>query len=70
MKTEAKKYTASLTIQQLCEGFMLTETHPASLGVIATRGWIMDEMESRDPEAVYAWVESGETDPTPYFGDT
>ena len=50
----------------LCADFVATETieDPA---IYKVRGWLMDALEARHPEAFEAWIESGDSDPTAYI---
>jgi len=49
----------ALSTQQLIEGF---ESLVGKRDMEMVRGWIMDELESRDPEAFEAWIDSDDTD--------
>lgn len=47
----------SMKTRQLIETFILTDSINDS-NVYIVRGWIMDELERRNPEAFDAWLES------------
>jgi hypothetical protein len=46
---------AKLNMEQLIESFELTDTRNDK-EVPTVRGWMMDEMERRNPEAFEAWL--------------
>lgn len=46
-----------LTTSQLIEAFIMTGTNNDS-NIPTVRGWIMDELERRNPEAFDAWLDS------------
>lgn len=48
---------AQLSTAKLIESWELTDTNNDS-NIPTVRGWIMDEMESRNPEAFNAWMEA------------
>ena len=48
---------ASLSTNQLCEAFELTNSNN-DRAIPVVRGAIMDELESRNPAAFNAWMES------------
>lgn len=51
----------------LIKDFELTEALPMSPELPIVRGWIMDELKSRDPGAYWAWIESDSPSPRPFF---
>jgi len=53
----AIKSIRSLSLQILCESFELTnEIDSDSIPVV--RGWLMDELERRNPERFMEWLET------------
>lgn len=55
--------------EQLCYDFAATESlSVADPAVPMVRGWLMDELEQRDVDALDAWFESGEDLPHRFFG--
>lgn len=62
---EARQYIAGQTTSDLCDEFELTghNTNQAITAQLATvRGWIMDEIEFRYPEAFEKWLEGDAED--------
>ena len=57
---KARELLKTRTDDQLIEIWELTEKAPYSRELIITRGWIMDEMERRFPEAFNNWLENCE----------
>lgn len=51
----------------LIKDFELTEALPMSPELPTVRGWIMDELESRNPGAFWAWIESDSPSPRAFF---
>lgn len=49
---------AGLTTEQLLGAWEATETLTTSPETAITRGWIMDELEKRNPSAFNAWLDS------------
>ena len=49
---------AGLTIEQLLSAWETTEFLTISPETAITRGWIMDELEKRNPSAFNAWLDS------------
>lgn len=62
----ARKLIASRTMEQLITNFEITETLNGS-EVPMVRGWIMDELEKRDPEAFDKWLDSYVDSPRKFF---
>jgi len=63
---EAKKLAAAQSTETLVEGFEMTnEVYSAEMSDV--RGWIMDELERRNPDAFDAWIESCEDSPRRFF---
>jgi len=61
----ARARLAGQSTELLCAGFLLTETMKIDRAVAMTRGWIMDALEQRDPEAFGAWMDAVES-PLPH----
>lgn len=49
---------AGLTNEQLLKAWEATEYLSTSPETAITRGWIMDELEKRNPSAFNAWLDS------------
>ena len=47
----------NLTMEQLVEQFEATE-HVEDKDISIVRGWLMDEIEKRNPEGFDAWIDS------------
>lgn len=62
----ARKMIASRTMEQLITNFEITETLNGP-EVPMVRGWIMDELEKRDPEAFDKWLDAYVDSPRKYF---
>jgi hypothetical protein len=54
-KMKLKEIFAKLDMEKLIESFELTETRNDK-EIPTVRGWMMDEMERRNPEAFEAWL--------------
>ena len=48
---------SQLSTEKLIESWELTAANTAA-NISTVRGWIMDEMEKRNPEAFNAWMEA------------
>ena len=63
---KASAKVRSMTIQQLVDTFVLTgiqiDTGKHDENIYTVRGWLMDEIEKRDPDGFNAWVEAFEDD--------
>lgn len=53
----ARAMLSRLSIEQLIKEFDMTEDIPVSLELSMVRGWIMDELEKRNPEAFDKWLD-------------
>lgn len=54
--SKARAIIKARTTDQLIYDFILTGTiHDANIPTV--RGWIMDELEARDPDAFTAWMD-------------
>lgn len=55
------------TMKDLCRDFDLTETI-RDPEISTVRGWIMDELEKRNPEMFEKWIDEGyDKSPKEYF---
>lgn len=54
---KARAMLSRLSIEQLIKEFDMTEAIPISLELSMVRGWIMDELEKRNPEAFDRWLD-------------
>ena len=50
----------AMTTRQLIDTFIVSDTNDDP-NVYTVRGWIMDELERRNPEAFDAWLESDDS---------
>ncbi len=57
---KAKSITNGQSTEALIQAFEATNEQQMTPELAVTRGWIMDELEARDPEAFEAWMESSE----------
>lgn len=55
---KAREMISNLTLPQLLEEWELTTTQPYSQELATVRGWLMDELEERHPEAFNKWLDS------------
>jgi len=53
----ARAMLSRLSTEQLIKEFDMTEYIPISLELSMVRGWIMDELEKRNPEAFDKWLD-------------
>lgn len=54
---KARAMLSRLSLEQLIKEFDMTEDMPASFEVSMVRGWIMYELEKRDPTAYDKWLD-------------
>ncbi len=66
-ETKARAQVAARTTKQLILDFEVTDRLPMSPELPMVRRWIMDELESRNPEAYWAWIDSNENSPRRFF---
>lgn len=64
---KARAMVEKLNTAELINQFELTEKMQISIEVAMVRGWIMDELEKRNPEAFDAWIDSDEDGPRNFF---
>ena len=55
-ETKARSILKSRTTEQLVSDFLVTTTNRDPY-IPTVRGWIMDELEARNPEAFEAWLD-------------
>lgn len=67
LQEKARKLTASRTVQQLVEDFEETNKQKMTVDLSYVRGWIMDELELRNPTAFEQWIDKGNDSPRKYF---
>ena len=65
-EARAIKIIRAQSIEKLIEQFELTETNNDPY-IPTVRGWIMDELEARNPDALDEWLESEEDSPRRFF---
>ena len=58
----ARTMLSRLSTEQLIKEFDMTEDIPITLELSMVRGWIMDELEKRNPEAFDKWLDLGYPD--------
>lgn len=63
---KARAIIASRTTEQLVNDFEATETSNDP-NVYIVRGWLMDELEMRSPEAFEAWIDGSDDSPRKYY---
>lgn len=56
---KVKALMASRSMEDLVKDFEVTEAMQISCELAEVRGWIMDELERRDEEAFWRWIEEG-----------
>lgn len=61
----ARNRLASRTLDQLLLDWELTEALPMTPELPTVRGWIMDELRRRDPDAYDAWIEDEDPEASP-----
>lgn len=57
MNEQAKKILEKYSTADLCDLFAKTETRPYNKALATVRGWIMDEIEKRNPQGFEKWLE-------------
>ena len=68
MMNKVKALMASRSMEDLVKDFEVTEEMQISCELAEVRGWIMDELERRDEEAFWRWIDEGyEESPRKYF---
>jgi hypothetical protein len=68
MMEKVKALMASRSMEDLVKDFEVTEDMQISCELAEVRGWIMDELERRDEEAFWRWIEEGYSEsPRKYF---
>ena len=65
-EVKARKMIAGLSLQSLVEQFELTDVIEDE-NISTVRGWLMDELEKRDPDAFSKWIEDYADSPRVYF---
>lgn len=62
----ARKAVASLSTEEIVKQFELTElVNEPEISIV--RGWYMDELESRNPEAFEKWLDAYTESPREFF---
>lgn len=68
MMEKVKALMASRSMEDLVKDFEVTEDMQISCELAEVRGWIMDELERRDEEAFWKWIDEGYSEsPRKYF---
>ena len=65
-EAKAVRIVAGRSTEQLVTMFEMTETMDGE-NIPTVRGWIMDELEHRDPEAFDKWLDSMEDSPRRFY---
>lgn len=65
-ETKARNLIAGQSTTDLITQFELTDISTDS-HIYMVRGWLMDELEKRNPEAFWNWVDSNEESPRNFF---
>lgn len=63
---KARKLIKAETTANLIAEFELTETMDLP-DIYIVRGWLMDELESRDSKAFETWIDSNEASPRKFY---
>lgn len=63
---KARRMIALQTTEKLIEQFELSELSDDE-AIYTVRGWLMDELEKRNPEAFDRWIDSLTPSPRPFF---
>jgi hypothetical protein len=66
----ARERVAALSDEELSVQWLLTETMPMSEELAMTRGWLVNELESRmvpDKFDAWLWTDGDAVDPTPFL---
>lgn len=58
LNAQAAAKLATRTLAQLLNCWDMTERMTYSAELAITRGWLMDELERRDPEAFARWLDN------------
>lgn len=58
LNAKAAAKLATRTLAQLLNDWDITERMTYSAELAITRGWLMDELERRDPEAFARWLDN------------
>ena len=64
MNTQAAEKLASMTTLQLVDLFETTDSRNEP-EIPAVRGWLMDALELRNPQAFDEWLSSDRAEPSP-----
>lgn len=68
MMEKVKVLMASRSMEDLVKDFEVTEDMQISCELAEVQGWIMDELERRDEEAFWRWIDEGYSEsPRKYF---
>ena len=65
MKCTTPDHVKNASTKQLLELWELTEQMNRSLELPIVRGWLMDELEARDPEGFDRWMDSDDPNADP-----
>lgn len=64
---QARAIVAQRPTYDLVTDFENTESMEITPEVALVRGWIMDELEARDPEAFNAWLDANVASPRDFY---
>ena len=64
-KCKTPDHIKSASTKKLLELWGLTESMKPSQELAVVRGWLMDELEARDPEGIEAWMDSEDNAASP-----
>ena len=65
-ETKARYLISTLKLEDLIEQFEMTETINDK-DIYTVRGWLMDELEKRNPEAYERWLDGYTESPREYY---
>ena len=66
-EAKARNMLKGRTTYQLIADWEESDNHPISEALVIVRGFIMDELESRNPAAFECWLLSNEASPRKFF---
>ena len=64
---EARRKLQALSLENLIIAWEVIDKREITAGVISTRGWIMDELESRNKESFDKWIDSDNGDVREFY---
>jgi hypothetical protein len=65
--TKANELLKNRSTDDLIVDFETTNDQTMTVELGMVRGWIMDELETRDPAAFDKWIDEGSDSPRPFY---